>query len=986
MIQESNSLNEFEKKSATEITMYKKQINEKNEKIKSLQSANKNGDDEKRKVVDECLQLKVTVSSLKESLENSKQNIVQITSSNESLKNEIDEILSSKKQEIFAQEKLFQQNIENLEATYKAKIIEIENKLEKEVLDREVVRKDGNIKNEKLEAKLINKTLEMDSIISKYESEKAILIQKHNDRLLEQENQYSKAMKDMSERLNNNMATAEIAFNAKIDNLEKTFEEEKESNTKDSQEILQKFQKNALIEKEALVKKYERENNTALEKQREKSEHQFNQEKQLMQEKYNSQLLKQKKEYETAMDIAKREINSSTEDIVADLKKQQKVALNVLKEDHSAKIEDLNQCIMDASKKQVKQIDTITKSHSMTIQNIKFEHSNEIKKLSKKYEDEKQNDLQRLTKSLENDFLISKGKEMEMLKAVLTKQFEKTLELTKRDHNEKVHTLSTNAISLNTTINSMKEELSKLEKEFKLSTQKYESIVKETNMNIMNLKIEHQNEIDSLSAQHVAHLKEEKELWISESQNMTLETVEKEKRALEMQIIRLHEDKIRDRQQEHNNEISKLMKKMADAERENYEKNNKKMSDLREKFDSDREKLLSKHEKSIMQYNEKSTSTLLQSQQQWQDDIVKYNKMLREKEELVKEAYEVKKVEIEQIRDEFAKIKTNLVDQHETIVLNLTAENANKLESLSLELKEKHLSEIENIKSETATTLKDKYEAKVADSKNCWEVEKESMANSSTENVRNIEAKRATEYHELENKLKQVEETYSKQISQLQEEKESLALKSSNEISKMRKFYDEKMQVSMDNLAVSAKQDHETHISNLVKEFEAKEKETKEMYENNISRQLAKVKEAFEIEKNNTMEKLQQKQSIEIENAVQVHIDKFDNFTTNLEVLQSEYKNNHVERMISKRKFAMKKMRFKHWILFKKTKVIQKLTDENMKYTNESRLAKAQSQIKSGIYVLSNWSEKSNLGKKFNAFSYVSIYFVCSLACLRYQP
>ena len=38
-----------------------------------------------------------------------------------------------------------------------------------------------------------------------------------------------------------------------------------------------------------------------------------------------------------------------------------------------------------------------------------------------------------------------------------------------------------------------------------------------------------------------------------------------------------------------------------------------------------------------------------QSQQQWQDDIVKYNKMLREKEELVKEAYEVKKVEIEQI-------------------------------------------------------------------------------------------------------------------------------------------------------------------------------------------------------------------------------------------------------------------------------------------------------------------------------------------------
>ena len=87
-----------------------------------MQSANKNGDDERRKVVDECLQLKVAVSSLKESLENSKQILFRLRH-NESLKNEIDEILSSKKQEIFSKE-LFQQNIENLEATYKAKIIE----------------------------------------------------------------------------------------------------------------------------------------------------------------------------------------------------------------------------------------------------------------------------------------------------------------------------------------------------------------------------------------------------------------------------------------------------------------------------------------------------------------------------------------------------------------------------------------------------------------------------------------------------------------------------------------------------------------------------------------------------------------------------------------------------------------------------------------------------------------------------------------------
>ena len=64
------------------------------------------------------------------------------------------------------------------------------------------------------------------------------------------------------------MATAEIAFNAKIHNLEKTFEEEKES----IQRIVRKSCKisKTLQSRKALVKKYEKENNTALEKEREK--------------------------------------------------------------------------------------------------------------------------------------------------------------------------------------------------------------------------------------------------------------------------------------------------------------------------------------------------------------------------------------------------------------------------------------------------------------------------------------------------------------------------------------------------------------------------------------------------------------------------------------------------------------------------------------------------------------------------------------------
>ena len=49
----------------------------------------------------------------------------------------------------------------------------------------------------------------------------------------------------------------------------------------------------------------------------------------------------------------------------------------------------------------------------------------------------------------------------------------------------------------------------------------------------------------------------------------------------------------------------------------------------------------------MLEYNEKSSTTLLNSQQRWQDEIAKYNKMLREKEDLLKDVYNEKKEEID---------------------------------------------------------------------------------------------------------------------------------------------------------------------------------------------------------------------------------------------------------------------------------------------------------------------------------------------------
>ena len=98
------------------------------------------------------------------------------------------------------------------------------------------------------------------------------------------------------------------------------------------------------------------------------------------------------------------------------------------------------------------------------------------------------------------------------------------------------------------------------------------------------------------------------------------------------------------------------------------------------------------------------------------------------------------------------------------------------------------------------------------------------------------------------------------------------------------------MQIALDSLAISAKQDHEKHISSIVKEFEEKESQLTDQYETRMSTEISRLLEEHELEKTKLRENLEENRSIEIENAVQVEIDKFNDYKTNAQVLQDTLK------------------------------------------------------------------------------------------------
>ena len=155
-------------------------------------------------------------------------------------------------------------------------------------------------------------------------------------------------------------------------------------------------------------------------------------------------------------------------------------------------------------------------------------------------------------------------------------------------------------------------------------------------------------------------------------------------------------------------------RKIDRKRRKIYAKMDQKVSDLRQKHDVDRESLLLKHEKAMLEYNEKSSTTLLNSQQRWQDEIAKYNKMLREKEDLLKDVYNEKKEEIATLRQEFQQSRKQLLEQQEIKIANMEKENTTKAEAVSLRLKEHYLSEITGVEEKLKNEMASKHANDVA--------------------------------------------------------------------------------------------------------------------------------------------------------------------------------------------------------------------------------------------------------------------------------
>ena len=462
-------------------------------------------------------------------------------------------------------------------------------------------------------------------------------------------------------------------------------------------------------------------------------------------------------------------------------------------------------------------------------------------------------------------------------------------------------------------------------------------------------------------------MKEEKELWANESKSLTLEAVQSEKDALQKKLLMDYEERTRSLKNEHMEQINSLQRAITEKEREVYAKMDQKVSDLRQKYDVDREALLLKHEKAILKYNEKSSTTLLNSQQRWQDEIAKYNKMLREKEDLLKDAYNEKKEEIASLRQEFQQNKKHLLEQQEIKILNLETENATKLEAVSLRLKEKYLSDIADMEEKIKGEITKKHDNDVADIKSKWETERNDLSCAYDKKLREIIEQKNVMEEKMKTQLSNDNAISSRRIEakngntnitegfrQSKEELESQC--------------DKKMQIALDSLAKSAKQDHEKHISSIVKEFEQKKSQLKEQYESQMSTEISRLLEDHELEKTKLRENLQENRSIEIENAVQVQIDKFNEFKTNMQLLQEEHKKNRIKRMSLSRAIRHKKLVLAAWKMHVKAVKILQL-ENKARTTHIATLESSNRNIKVGFLVLGNWMKKNDLSKKYNAMT-----------------
>ena len=422
---------------------------------------------------------------------------------------------------------------------------------------------------------------------------------------------------------------------------------------------LQELESKSQREIKILQEQYQNEKSTELDKQKTDLESKFAIEKQNLKQDFEAKLLKQQNELRESEQNAKHEHEQTMKETITLMKSKHQAEVNEIKTQYCTTIESLNQSLIKSKNEHLEQVQMINSSHQESIREMKEKHELDIVRSTRKFKAEKEAAVEELRRTMEGEFASVKQKELEVLKNVLSNKNKKQSNELSQLHEKEMNEMSLRVKALEHKISEERHMINSLQDKLSINEEKQNLLVAEHTTAISKIKQQHQLELDSLSKQHVAHLKEEKELWANESKSLTLEAVQSEKDALQKKLLMDYEEKTRSLKNEHMEQINSLERRMTENERKIYAEMDQKVSDLRQKYDADRESLLLKHEKAMLEYNEKSSTTLLNSQQRWQDEIAKYNKMLREKEDLLKDVYNEKKEEIATLRQEFQQSKSN---------------------------------------------------------------------------------------------------------------------------------------------------------------------------------------------------------------------------------------------------------------------------------------------------------------------------------------
>ena len=143
-----------------------------------------------------------------------------------------------------------------------------------------------------------------------------------------------------------------------------------------------------------------------------------------------------------------------------------------------------------------------------------------------------------------------------------------------------------------------------------------------------------------------------------------------------------------------------------------------------------------------------------------------------------------------------------------------------------------------------------KHANEVANLKIEWETKRNNLSSDYEQKLRYDRAKK-NNGGKMKSQLSDSKASFLKRIEDLEMEIETLRKGLDHQKEELESQCEKKMQIALDSLAVSAKQDHEKHISSIVKEFEEKESQLYRSVRDPNVTEISRLLEEHELEKQN---------------------------------------------------------------------------------------------------------------------------------------